>query len=129
MVFSSTTFLFLFLPVVLLIYFISPTRFKNLVLLAASLLFYAWGEKFFTVLMLVSIVLNYASALLIERYRERRLDRAVLTASLVANLGLLVFFKYANFLVDNLNALLGLFGGGPIALPPIHLPIGISFFT
>lgn len=129
MVFSSTTFLFLFLPVVLVLYFASPDRLKNLILLAASLFFYAWGEKVFVVVMLVSILLNYASALLIEHYRERKLDRAVLIASLVANLGLLVAFKYANFLADNLNALLGLCGVAPITLPPIHLPIGISFFT
>jgi len=129
MVFSSITFLFLFLPVVLLIYFVSPARVKNHVLLAASLLFYAWGEKFFTLVMLASILLNYASALLIERYRARGLDRMILIISLVLNLGMLVVFKYANFLVDNLNDLLRVCGASPIALQPIHLPIGISFFT
>jgi len=111
------------------LYFACPTRWKNHVLLAASLIFYAWGEKGFVVVMLVSIALNYTSAILIETYRERKLDRAILIASLVGNLGLLVGFKYANFLADNLNALLRLVGGTPVSLPPIHLPIGISFFT
>jgi len=129
MVFSSITFLFLFLPVVLLIYFLSPTRLKNHVLLAASLIFYAWGEKVFVLVMVVSILVNYASALLIERFRERKRDRVVLIVSLVANLGLLVAFKYANFLADNLNILLRLVGATTITLQPIHLPIGISFFT
>jgi len=129
MVFSSVTFLFLFLPVVLGIYFITPTRLKNHVLLVASLIFYAWGEKVFVLVMLFSIVLNYASALLIERYRERKRDRLVLIVSLVANLGLLIAFKYANFLADNLNILLRMVGAATITLQPIHLPIGISFFT
>jgi len=129
MVFSSITFLFLFLPLVLLIYFLSPTRLKNNVLLAASLIFYAWGEKAYVLVMVVSILLNYASALLIERFRERKRDRVVLIVSLVANLGLLVGFKYANFLADNLNILLRIAGATTITLQPIHLPIGISFFT
>src|SRR6187399_1171452 len=127
MVFSSVTFLFLFLPVVLGIYFLTPTRLKNHVLLVASLIFYAWGEKVFVLVMFVSILLNYASALLIERYRERKRDRIVLIVSLVANLSLLVAFKYANFLADNLNVLLRLVGAATITLQPIHLPIGISF--
>ena len=129
MVFSSITFLFLFLPLVLGTYFISPARVKNHVLLGASLLFYAWGEKFYTLVMLASILLNYLSALFIERYRERGLARIILAISLVLNLGMLLVFKYANFLVDNLNDLLRLCSVNPIALQPIHLPIGISFFT
>ena len=129
MVFSSVTFLFLFLPVVLGIYFLTPTRLKNHVLLVASLIFYAWGEKVFVLVMVFSILLNYASALLIERYRERKRDRLVLIISLVANLALLIGFKYANFLADNLNVLLRMVGAATITLQPIHLPIGISFFT
>jgi alginate O-acetyltransferase complex protein AlgI len=129
MVFSSITFLFLFLPVVLGIYFLTPTRLKNHVLLVASLIFYAWGEKVFVIVMLVSILLNYASALLIERYRERKRDRLVLIVSLVANLGLLIAFKYANFLADNVNVVLRMVGAATITLQSIHLPIGISFFT
>jgi len=129
MVFSSITFLFLFLPLTLALYFIVPKTWKNYLLLAASLFFYAWGEKVFVLIMLGSILLNYVSALLIERYRDCNRDRVILVGALVANLGLLVVFKYANFLVENLNIVLPRLGFDPMIWSPIHLPIGISFFT
>ncbi len=129
MVFSSSVFLFLFLPLVLTLYFVVPVRARNLLLLLASLIFYAWGEGFFVTIMLASIVLNYAGGLLIHRYRGQRAAKLALAVAVFANLALLSSFKYANFLVDNLSAVLTAVGWEPIYLDPVHLPIGISFFT
>ena len=119
MVFSSTLFLFIYLPAVLLIYYLIPKRFvqaKNVELLIASLLFYAWGERVYILLMLLSILANYVFGLLLDKFKERKSRLTVLIVSLVFNLGLLFFFKYINFFTGN-------------ALPSIVLPIGISFFT
>jgi len=130
MVFSSTLFLFLFLPVVLLAYQVTPRPAKNGVLVAASLVFYFWGERFFVVVMLASILANYGFGLAVERWRGRAGGRAVMALAVAANLGLLVVYKYADFLLENLNALLGAVGAAPLArATPSHLPIGISFFT
>ncbi len=128
MVFSSTTFLFVFLPVVLLGHaLLRGIPGRNIFLLAFSLLFYAWGEGWGLILMLCSITLNYASGLLIERQPTHA--RRWLIMALIVNLGLLVGFKYANFLVDNLNTVL-LWNSLPtLYLAPVHLPVGISFFT
>src|SRR6187455_2257047 len=98
MVFSSTVFLFLFLPVALGLYFLSPGRFKNHVLLACSLFFYAWGEKAFVLVMLATILVNYAYGLLIDRFRGERRSKIILGIAVATNLGLLISFKYANFL-------------------------------
>ena len=128
MVFSSTVFLFLFLPAVLLFYFICPRRLRNGVLLFFSLLFYSWGEPVYVLIMLFSTVFDYVNGLLIERFRQKgRPDGAkwVLVGSVAINLGILAFFKYGNFFIDNLNALTGL-GLQPL---PVSLPIGISFYT
>ena len=125
MVFSSFTFLFIFLPALLLLYFAVPSRFRsarNLVLLAFSLFFYAYGGPEFLLLMLASIAINYAFALLC--FRNGRGVRPALIAAVVLNLGLLGYFKYAGFLCENLAAL-----GADITVPQIVLPIGISFFT
>jgi alginate O-acetyltransferase complex protein AlgI len=129
MVFSSPIFLFLFLPVVLGLYFISPGKLKNLFLLVASIFFYAWGEVFFVGVMLASIIINYLAAILINRLRGTQKVKVFLVVAIIANLGLLAFYKYANFLVENLNALLAGLEIAPIAIDPVHLPIGISFFT
>ena len=129
MVFSSTVFLFLFLPVALGLYFLSPGRFKNHVLLACSLFFYAWGEKAFVLVMLATILVNYAYGLLIDRFRGERRSKIILGIAVATNLGFLISFKYANFLTDNLNHLLTFIGAGTLHLAPVHLPIGISFFT
>ncbi|MDH3281042.1 MAG: MBOAT family protein [Gammaproteobacteria bacterium] len=129
MVFSSTVFLYLFLPIVLLLYFAAPHRHRNLLLLMASLVFYAWGEGFYVTLMLVSIALNYVAGRAIHRFRPHAGGKIALISALAANLGLLAVFKYANFVVDTLNSLLAPLSIGAIALNPIHLPIGISFFT
>jgi alginate O-acetyltransferase complex protein AlgI len=131
MVFSSSVFLFLFLPIVLAVYFLLPgLRVKNVFLVLASLIFYAWGELFFVLIMLVSIACNYGFGLVVDRLREnRKAARRAVAAAIVVNLGLLAFYKYANFFVDNLNVLLNAVGAVEIKLSPVHLPIGISFFT
>ena len=129
MVFSSTIFLFLFLPIVLLIHFllrgVAP---RNLFLLIASLVFYAWGEQLFALIMIASIAINYGFGLGIERLRGQQSAKLLLIASIVLNLGLLILFKYSNFLVSNLNSLLGGAYLQPVSWAT-HLPAGISFFT
>ncbi len=129
MIFSTPVFLFLFLPVVLGGYFLLRKQYRNVWLLTASMLFYAWGEGVFLLLMLTSVLMNYVFALLIENYRHTRRSSVWLTIAVTANLSLLAFFKYANFAVDNLNRILPVFHLSPIHLPPIALPLGISFFT
>ena len=130
MVFSSTIFLFFFLPLTLLAYFVVGPRGRNAILLAASLLFYAWGETVYLLVMLFSIAANYLFGLLIDRARERGSRGGTAFALAVAtNLGLLGFFKYANFFVDNLNQVLPVLGLAPMDIGRVHLPIGISFFT
>jgi alginate O-acetyltransferase complex protein AlgI len=128
-VFSSPIFLFIFLPLVLGVYLVLPRKTWNLWLLVASLLFYAWGEKLYTLIMLASITANYVFGRLIERERGKPAMKPVMVAAVVTNLLLLISFKYANFLVNSLNALLAPLGVAPIQLAPVHLPIGISFFT
>jgi alginate O-acetyltransferase complex protein AlgI len=129
MLFSSPVFLFLFLPIVLWLYVITRRELRNPLLLAASLLFYAWGEKGYTVVMLLSIAMNYVFGLVIDRLPGRRAAWWALCTAVAANLLLLGAMKYANFFVDNLNRLLALVHASPIELSPVHLPIGISFFT
>lgn len=126
MVFSSTVFLFLFLPLILLLYFISPKVLKNTILLAASLFFYAWGEPVFVLVMLVSILLNYIFALLVDKFRDNpKTVKWILVITVAVNLLMLGIFKYTNFIVDNINTVLGT----TIEVPTIALPLGISFFT
>lgn len=130
MVFSSSIFLFLFLPLALALGLLAPRKLRNGLLLAANLLFYAWGEMFYASVMLASIVLTYGFGLAVEANRATP-SRARLWTGLgiAANLGLLLVFKYANFYVGNLNELRAHFGWTPLAWSPIHLPIGVSFFT
>ena len=126
MLFSSLPLLYAFLPCVLALYFLAPARWRNAVLLLASLFFYAWGEPKFIVFMLVSIVQGYVFGRLVEKYRsDRTRARLFLTLSAVLSLGLLGYCKYADFFLSSLNALTGL------RLPLLHvaLPIGISFYT
>lgn len=129
MVFSSAVFLFLFLPVVLGLYYLAPGKCRNSVLLLASLAFYAWGEKEFVLVMLATIVANYLCGLFIDRFKGQPGAKVMVGIGVATNLAFLVGFKYANFLADNLNQLLGLMGMGSFHLAPVHLPIGISFFT
>ena len=129
MVFSSTVFLFLFLPLVLAATFAVSRSARNSVLLMASLGFYAWGEGWYTSVLIFSIVMNWLLGLAMQRFRSRSGEAVVLGAAIVLNLGMLIAFKYANFLVDNLNQIAIYFSLAPIHLDPVHLPIGISFFT
>ena len=126
MVFSSLTFLFAYLPITLLLYFMVPLAWRNLVLLVVSLFFYGWGEPVYIVIMFVSILIDYTHGLLVEKYRhDDRKARWFVGQSVVFNLLLLGFFKYWDFLAANLSLIPG------ISVPQlgIPLPIGISFFT
>lgn len=128
MVFSSVLFLFYFLPVVLTIYFISPRKYKNFILLVSSLFFYSWGEPKYIWIMIFSTVLDYTCGRFVHYYSESGdLSRAKvwLGVSIFGNLGLLGFFKYSNFLISNINNVLGF----NIPLLNLVLPIGISFYT
>ena len=126
MLFSGIEFLCGFLPLVLLVYYLLPgRRVRNRFLLLTSLGFYAWGEPLYVLLMLACIAGNYLWGLLAAQYRGGRAGRAVIASMLVFNLGLLGVFKYAGFIIDNLNALFGQI----LPLWQVNLPIGISFFT
>ena len=126
MVFSSLSFLTLFLPLTLAAYYISPRRARNAVLFAVSLVFYAWGEPVYVLLMLFSALSDYAHGLLLEKWDGRPgLRRAALVSSVCINLGLLGFFKYAGLAVSTLNSALGT----SLPVPAVALPIGISFYT
>ncbi len=127
MLFSSLEFLYLFLPVTLIIYFLSPFRWRNLILLAVSLIFYGWGEPVYVFLMVFTITVDYIFGRLIEtRLDDKKKARRYLVAAIVINLVILGFFKYAGFVVSNLAHIPGL---GGISVPDISLPIGISFYT
>ncbi len=125
MLFSSIEFLYYFLPAVLLGYFLVPKRLRNVWLLAASLLFYAWGEPKFVMLMAASILLNYIWGLAIAYSKTAGWKKFFLSCSVVTCLGLLGYFKYADFAVENVNAVFGT----AIPLPKVILPIGISFYS
>jgi alginate O-acetyltransferase complex protein AlgI len=129
MLFTEPLFLFLFLPAVLGLYFAAPKRLRNPLLLGASLLFYAWGERKYVVVLLASVLLNYLCGLAIDNARASVRRRLLVAVGTAGNLLLLITFKYAGFLTANLNALLAAFRLGGLPLPHIELPIGISFFT
>ena len=128
MVFSSSVFIFVFLPVVLALYFLCPGRtIKNIWLLAASLVFYAWGEPVYVLLMIVSIALNWFFALLLEKLDSSQAKRKViLVITCVVNVAIIGFYKYEGFFAENINAL-----AGSKLIPDLNLPlpIGISFYT
>ena len=125
MLFSSVTFLYAFLPLVLLIYFVVPKRLKNAVLLLASLIFYFFGEPQYTVLLLISSVSDWLHSLYIEKFRGTKKAKIALISSVIINLALLGFFKYADFFIKTVNSVFGT----SIAQLNIPLPIGISFYT
>ena len=126
MVFSSLTFLFIFLPLTLLLYYIVPEKFKNLIVLLASLVFYAWGEPIYIVLMILSILFNYYSGLDIgEHTNTPALARRKLIFAVIVNVAILTFFKYYGFLIDSVNGILPF----NIQYRQLPLPIGISFYT
>lgn len=128
MVFSSFVFLLVFLPVVLILYYVCPAKGRNLVLLLASLLFYAWGEPKYVCIMLFSTLFDYTNGRLIARWKElgrERAAKATLIVDLFGNLAILGFFKYTDFVIGTVNSLTG----AGLSLLHIALPIGISFYT
>ena len=123
MVFSSFIFLWIFLPIVFIGYFLLQDKYKNIFLLLGSLIFYAWGEPLYILLMLFSILINYVFGILIDKDRPYR--NLLLIISLIFNIGILGYYKYVGFLVEVINNLTG----RNIELPDVALPIGISFYT
>lgn len=128
MVFSSIVFLLLFLPIFLSVYYFIPDRFKNVVLLIASILFYAWGAPIFVFILLLSTIIDFylVKALHLSTGKKKK---QWLMASLIMNLGLLAYFKYANFFIENVNDVLTSIGVDQVGWTKIALPIGISFYT
>ena len=127
MLFSSSIFVFGFLPLCLIFYYLIPNRkIRNLFLFLASILFYAWGEPVFVLIMLASITLNYIFGMLVEKYTNNKAaSKTVIVIMLIFNLGILFVFKYIGFFVSNINEVFNL----SLYVPKIPLPIGISFFT
>ena len=126
MIFSSLIFMFVFLPAVLILYYLVPRKYKNLCLFLFSLVFYAWGEPVYVFLMLFTIAFDYLAGHLITKYRENTVKaRTVLVISICINLLLLGYFKYSGLLVDTFNSFTGL----AVPVPDVVLPIGISFYT
>ena len=125
MLFSSIPFLYYFLPAVLILYFLVPKKLKNTVLLLFSLVFYAWGEPKYVFLMIATIVAFYLCGLAIEKAQTKKWKKVWVITSAVIGLGLLAVFKYADFFVENFNAVTGL----SVPLLKLLLPVGISFYT
>lgn len=123
MLFSSMTFIYIFLPIVLVLYFLLGKKCRNLVLLISSLIFYAWGEPTYVSIMLCVILVNYIGGLLIEKYWHQR--KILLLFTVLANLAFLIYFKYFNFLITNINAVFK----SHVDFIHVVLPIGISFYT
>ena len=128
MVFSSSLFLLYFLPAFLLLYFLVPRVLKNYVALLASILFYAWGAPDFIFIVIGSIIIDFYLVKWMYQSSGNK-KRWITGASIALNVGLLAYFKYANFFVENLDWVIQQFGGEPIAWAHVALPIGISFFT
>ena len=138
MVFSTSIFIYLFLPITLLIYYITPKKGKNLIILLSGLLFYSWGEPIYVIVMLISTMIDYFAGLVMNHFEGKKLPRRIcLIVSVVMNLGLLGVFKYSGFIAENINAIAGsqiidinnMNFFGIDFLPMNMLPIGISFFT
>ena len=123
MLFSSMTFVFLFLPIVCGLYFLTPKVARNYILLFASILFYAWGEPKYVAIMLMTIVVNYLGALLIDKYKQHK--KWILIGTILSDLGFLFYFKYFNFVMKNVNFAFG----ADIPFLDVIMPIGISFYT
>ena len=129
MVFSSNIFLLYFLPLFLLCYLVCPKRFRNYVILLFSVVFYAYGAPDFIFWLLGSTIANFFLVKLMHKTEKKSLKKLYCGLAISVSLGLLVYYKYANFLIDNLNALISVFGANPIKMAKVLLPIGISFFT
>ena len=107
MLFSSLTFLYYFLPLTLIFYLIVPKHMKNGTLLIASLIFYAWGEPKYVLLMMVSIIVGYIAGRLIETFYDKRYSKYILAAAILIHLGCFVYFKYTDFILENMNRWIG----------------------
>lgn len=125
MLFSSMTFLFVFMPLVMAVYFLSKKEIRNYVLLIASIIFYAWGEPRYLVIMIITILVNYAGAILLDKHYSSRQRLWIVSLTIVLDLSFLFYFKYFNFVVDNINGVLAT----DFQLLDIIMPIGISFYT
>ena len=125
MLFSGLPFLYYFLPAVLVCYFAAPRKLKNAVLFVFSLIFYGWGEPRYIVLMIVSIVSGFVFALMIEKKQNKKSGLILMWISVAVSLSFLLIFKYADFLIENVNQLPGV----SLPLSKLSLPIGISFYT
>ena len=125
MLFSSLTFIFIFLPLTLLIYYLSKDKYKNYILLSFSILFYSWGEPKYVILMILSVVFNYYFALGIDKSKKQKTKKLILVFSIIFNIGLLFGFKYLNFFSSNISNLFSI----NLPILNIALPIGISFYT
>ncbi len=145
MVFSSLSFIYVFLPVVLILYFISPMKIKNLIIFVSGILFYAWGEPICVLIMLLSTVIDYTAGIFMHKFDDDQKKRTIcLIVSVVMNVGLLAVFKYSDFIIDSINAMFSLEIINPVVKlnkainsvfnlglneQRVDLPIGISFFT
>jgi len=125
MLFSSMTFVFLFLPIVCTLYLISRKEFRNYILLISSIIFYAWGEPKYLMIMILTILINYFGALLLDHSKSEHTRKIWLTLAVIADLGILFYFKYFNFVMDNINNIFSM----DIQFIDVILPIGISFYT
>lgn len=125
MVFSSILFIFRFLPIALILYFQTPYKYKNLILTILSLIFYSWGEGKYFLIMIVSIAVDYTAGRLIYKFKDQKKKLFILCISLLFNLGMLFFFKYINFFIENINDIFNM----SLGLVKITLPLGISFYT
>ena len=129
MVFSSNVFLLYFMPIFFLVYFLTPRKIRNYILLFASLVFYAWGAPDFILQLVASTVANFFLVKWMCKTEKKSLKKLLCALSIIIPLGLLLFYKYGNFTMENVNAILGLFGHAPLTWRRILLPIGISFFS
>ena len=125
MLFSSISFLYYFLPILILVYFISKNKYKNIILLLASLFFYFYGEPIYTLLMIISAFSGYIHGILIDKYRNTKYSKVFMLSSLVISLGILTVFKYGDFIISNINYIFS----SNINILKLVLPIGISFYT
>ena len=125
MLFSSISFLYYFLPITLTVYFICKNKYRNIILLISSLFFYFYGEPKYTILMLISAFSAYVHGILIDKYREKKYSKVFLVSGVSINLGILVVFKYGDFIIKNINYIFS----SNINLLRLTLPIGISFYT
>ena len=129
MVFSSIVFLLYFLPEFLILYYFADNKYKNIVLLLSSIFFYSWGAPKFIFVILFTTFIDYHLVQLMSGIGNKNIKRLILAFSVSINLGLLIYFKYSNFFIENINYVLSIFGSKNIIWTKLVLPIGISFYT